>query len=131
LDILVYQISLMHPAECACKRDSDAQEFLYLQRPTEQSIERLATRVLEHQRHPIVAVRERERPRRPTRVEISSKRVFMFEPLERLEAGLLRGGGDEQDRRQAVTRTPVQSEVALAQNRKPIARQLRHDGSPA
>ena len=66
-------------------------------------------------------VSERERPRRPTRVEISSKRVFMFEPLENLEPGLFRDGGDEQDRGQAITQAPVQGELALAQGRKPIA----------
>ena len=32
---------------------------------------------------------------------------------------------------QAVTRALVQGELALAQGRKPIARKLRHDRSPA
>ncbi len=74
----------MHPAERGGDRNGDAEESRHLERPAQQSIERLAAGVLEHQRHATFARGERHRPRCPVRVEQSSERVFVFEPIEGL-----------------------------------------------
>ena len=42
LDVLMNKAALMHSANCIRERDRDAQEFRYVQRSAEQSIEWLA-----------------------------------------------------------------------------------------
>lgn len=41
----------MHVTERFCERDRDPQKFRYFQRSAEESIERLAAGILEHERH--------------------------------------------------------------------------------
>ena len=72
----------MHLAQRARERDRDAQEMRYIHRPAKQSIERLAARILEHQRHAAVVARQRDRPRRPVGVKFVLERIFVFEPLD-------------------------------------------------
>src|SRR5215472_15455385 len=69
----------------ASDSDGDMQDLSHLKRPPQQPVERLAARICEHQRRAILALRERQRPRRPERVQFSAERVFMLEPLKRLE----------------------------------------------
>ena len=54
LQVFMNEASLMHPSEDSRQRNSDAQEFRYLQWLAEQSIERLSAWILQHQRHAVV-----------------------------------------------------------------------------
>ncbi len=57
--------SLMHLAKRPRERDCDSQEMGYLQWFAKQSIYRRAAGILEHQRHAVVVVRQRDGSRRP------------------------------------------------------------------
>jgi hypothetical protein len=85
------EAALMHSANCIRERDRDAQEFRYVQRSAEQSIEWLAAGVLENQRHTIVLAGQRDWSRCPGSVEFGFEGKFMFEPLEALERRVFRG----------------------------------------
>ena len=113
-------------AERRRERDRDAQEMRYVQRPAEQPIERLAAGILEHQRHAVVVVRQRDRSRRPVSIKFGLERIFVLEPLDATERGVFRG--NKQDRRQAVAGAPVESDVSLPQRREHVARELVHEG---
>src|ERR1700680_1251843 len=71
LDVLMDKTSLMHMAQRPRERDRDVQEMRYLQWPAEQSIERRTARILEHQHHAVVVVRQRDWSRRPVSVKFS------------------------------------------------------------
>ncbi len=131
LDVLVDQVSLMDVPERGRERDGDAQELRRFQRMTEQSIERLATGILEHQRRPVVAMCERERPCRPAPVELRPERVFMFEPLESLGRGMFRNGRDKQNGSQAVAGAPAHRELPLTQRRELVTGKRCHEGLPS
>src|ERR1700694_4603972 len=118
--------SLMHLAENPRKRDRDAQEMRYLQWSAKQSIDRHTAGILKHQRHAIVVVRQRDWSRRPVTVKFSFERIFVFKPLDATERRLHRG--NQQDRRQAVAGTPVESNVSLPQRGEYVARELVHEG---
>jgi hypothetical protein len=90
----------MHSAECPRKRDRDAQELRYVQRPAKQSIDRRTARILKHQRHAVIVVRQRDRSRRPVSVKFGFEPIFVFKPLDETERGFFRG--NQQDWRQAV-----------------------------
>src|SRR5215472_15920049 len=85
LDVLVDQAPPMDVLERRSDSEGDMQDLSYLKRPPQQPVERLAARICEHQGRAILALRERQRPRRPARVQFSAERVFMLEPLKRLE----------------------------------------------
>src|ERR1700675_1101270 len=105
------QASLVHSAERTRERNRDAQEMRYVQRSAKQSIERRTAGILEHQRHAAVVVRQRDWSRRPVSVKFALERIFVFKPLDATERRFLRG--NKQDRRQAVARAPVESDVSL------------------
>ena len=110
------------------ERDSDAQELLHIHRAAEQSIKRLATGILKHQRHAIIASDERLRPSCPGRVERGPERVFVFKPFDALASGVFLVGHDQQDRVAAAVGTTVKGEFALSQLRKQVAGKFRHGG---
>ena len=116
----------MHLAERARERDRDAQEMRDVQWSAKQSIERRTAGILKHQRHAVVVARQRDRSRRPVGVKFGFERIFVFEPLDATERRFF--GGNKQDRRQAVARAPVESDVSLPQRREYVARELVHDG---
>jgi hypothetical protein len=118
--------SLMHSADRSRERDRDAQEFHYFQWSADQSIERLAAGILEHQRHAIVLPGQPDRPRRPRSIKFGFERILMFELLQATERGVFRG--DKQDRRQAIAGAAVEGEASLPQRREYVARKLRHEG---
>jgi hypothetical protein len=118
--------ALMHSADCIRERDRDAQELRYFQWSAEQSIERLASGVLEHQRHAIILATQRDWPRRPGSIKFSLERKFMFEPLDAPERRVFRS--DKQNRRQPVAGAPVEDELPLPQRREHIARKLHRKG---
>src|SRR6266851_2861915 len=119
------ETALMHAGERTRKCDRDSQRFRYRKWSTEQSIERFAAGVLEHQRHSVVAPAQLNRPRRPRTIEFGLKRILMFEPLEGCERGVCRG--DQEYRRQAVAGAPPAGDVTLAQGRDRVARKLHRD----
>src|SRR5580700_759814 len=116
----------MHLAERARERDRDAQEMRYVQWPAKQSINRRTAGILEHQRHAVVVVRQREWSRRPVSVKFALERIFVFKPLDATERGFLRG--NEQDRYQAVTGAPVERDVSLPQWRENVTQEVIHEG---
>src|SRR5258708_2591769 len=118
--------SLVHSAERDRERDRDAQEMRYLQWSAKQSIDRRTARILKHQRHAIVVVRQRDWSRRPLSVKFGFERIFVFKPLDATERRTF--GGSEQNRREAVARAPVESNVSLPQRREYVAGELVHDG---
>jgi hypothetical protein len=63
------EATLMHMAERARERDRNAQEMRYVQWPAKQSIERRTAGILEHQRHAVVVMCQRDRSRRPVSVK--------------------------------------------------------------
>src|SRR4029077_137187 len=68
------------------------QELRYFQRLAKQSIERRASRILEHQRHAAVVAGKRARSRRPGAVQIFLQFVFVSEAIEVVKHWLLRSG---------------------------------------
>ena len=126
LDVLMDQTSLMHLAERLRERDRDAQEMRYLHWPAKQPIERRTAGILEHQRHAVVVVRQRDRSRRPVSIKFAFERIFVFKPLDATERCFFRG--NKQDRRQAVAGAPVESDVSLPQRREYVAQELVHEG---
>ena len=105
------QASRMHLAERARESDRDAQEMRYVQWSAKQPIERRSARILKHQRHAVVVVRQRERSRCPVGVEFSFERKLVLEPHDATEQGFFRG--NKQDRRQAIAGAPVETDVSL------------------
>src|SRR5207237_8493038 len=109
LDVLMDKASLMHSAERARERNCDAQEMRYVQWPAKQSIERRTDGILKHQRHTAVIVRKRDGSSRPLGVTFGLERIFVFKSLDANGRGFF--CGNNQDRRQAVARAPVESDV--------------------
>jgi hypothetical protein len=99
LDVLLDQASLMHLAECTRKWDRDAQEMRYLQWPAKQSIERHTAGVL-NQCQAVVVACQPDGSYRPVAVKFRLKRIFVFEPLNAIKRGFLRGS--KQDRGHAT-----------------------------
>jgi hypothetical protein len=119
------QASLMHAAERPRERNCDVQEMRYAQGSAQQAIDRRTARILKHQRHAAVVVRQRHWSRRPLSVKFGFERIFVFEPLDATERGFFRG--NKQDRRQAVAGAPVDSDVSLIERREYVARELVHE----
>jgi hypothetical protein len=82
LDVFVDEPALMKLAQSRGNSDSEAQEASYLHGPTEQTVERLAARIVEHQHGPTGVAHEGQRPRRPCPVELIFQLVFVREAIE-------------------------------------------------
>ena len=82
LDVFVDEPALMKLAQSRGNSDSQAQEASYLHGPTEQTIERLAAQIIEHQHGPTGVAHESQRPRRPCAVELIFQLVFVREAIE-------------------------------------------------
>ena len=82
LDVLVDEAALVKLAQSRRNRDGQAQEASYLHGLTEQTVERLAARILEHQHGPTGVAHEVQRPRRPCPVELILQLVFVREAIE-------------------------------------------------
>ena len=92
----------------------------------QQPIDRRTPGILEHQRHAAIVARQRDWSRRPVSIKFGFQRMFMFKPLNATERAFFRGS--KQDRRQAVARASVESDVSLSQRREYVARKLLHEG---
>lgn len=66
--------------DCIREGDRNAQKLRYLQWFAEESIERLAARVVEYEHRVPIAARERNRPRSPFRVQLACEFVFVHDP---------------------------------------------------
>ena len=82
LDVFVDEPALMNLAQRRGDHDSQAQEASDLHGPTEQTIERLATQIIEHQHGPTGVAHEGQRPHRPCGVELIFQLVFVREAIE-------------------------------------------------
>ena len=116
LDVLVDEAALVDLAEGRGDRDGEAQKAPHLHGRAEQSVERLAAGVLEHQHGPTAFAHELERPHRPRPVQLILQSVFVSEAIEGGGRRVLRGGqhgqhgGRDRRRRQA----PSSAEDAFA-----------------
>jgi hypothetical protein len=111
LDVFVYETALMHLSQSTRERDCDVKEFGDLQGAADPPIERLASRVLEHQGQAATAARQGGGPCRPSNIQVGSQSVFVLEPVEARERGLFRG--NEQDRCQSIAATPVEGKSSF------------------
>ena len=82
LDVFVDEPALMKLAQSRGNSDSQAQEASYLHGLTEQTVERLAAQIIEHQHGPTGVAHEGQRPRRPCPVELIFQLVFVREAIE-------------------------------------------------
>ena len=82
LDVLVDEAALMELAQSRGNSDRQAQEASYLHGRAEQTVERLAARILEHQHGPTGVAHELQRPHRPCPVELVFQLVFVSEAIE-------------------------------------------------
>jgi hypothetical protein len=82
----------MQPGYGPGKPEGELQERSHRHRLTEQPLQRLATRVLQHKRGPTAFAPEFERPHRPRSVELILQSVFVGEALEDVGRRLLCGG---------------------------------------
>src|SRR5215813_2388973 len=74
--------ALMKLAQSRGNSDSQAQEASYLHGTTEQTVERLAAQIIQHQHGPTSVAYEGQRPRRPRPVELIFQLVFVLEAIE-------------------------------------------------
>ena len=70
LDVLVDQSTLVDPAQGRGDADGEAQEATHLHWGTEQSVERLAAGILEHQYGPAAFTPKLQRPQSPCTVQL-------------------------------------------------------------
>src|SRR5262249_53578600 len=82
LDVLMDEAALMHLAEGRRDAYRETEEGLHLHPRTKKLIERLASRVLEHQDRSAVLLHEFQRPDRPRGVKVLLKLVFACKPIE-------------------------------------------------
>jgi hypothetical protein len=71
---------VMHPTERIREGDRNAQKLGYLQWFAEESIERLAARVVEYEHCVPIVARERNRQHSPFRVQLACELVFVHDP---------------------------------------------------
>ena len=116
LDVLVDEAALVRLAQRGGDADGEAQEASHLHRFADESLERLAARILEQQRCSTAFAGKRERPRRPCGVEFVPQFIFVSEAIERGRRRALRGGQHRQHRAAAAraVRAPSAAEDAFA-----------------
>src|SRR6185312_4503744 len=98
LYILMNQPPCMKLAERRSKANGQPQERHNLHRASDQTIERLATRVLEHECLLAVVPGQGERANRPLCIELIPERVYAPDLLERLGAGAGRRRAQQKNR---------------------------------
>src|ERR1700733_14007968 len=106
----------VHLAQRRRERNRNAQKLRYSQRPAEQSIEDRTPRVLEYQRQAVAVAGKFDWARRPGGIQVGPERIFVFESIGAAGRGIFRR--NQQDRRQSIAGTTIQSQVAVAQRRE-------------
>ena len=81
----------MQLAERARDGCGQAEESRQFQRPAKETIEGHAAGILEYQHRPPEVMGERQRARRPVRIKLLSKGIFVFESLQAFQSGVFRG----------------------------------------
>jgi hypothetical protein len=89
-------------------RDGEGQKALHFHGHLEQSVQRLAVAVLEHQHDPTAFTDELERSHRPRPVQLVLQAVFASKAIEGGRCRMLRGGQHDQDG------GPMTADVALS-----------------
>ena len=92
LDVLVDEPPLMQPGDGRDETEREVQEGPHRHRLTEQPLQRLATRVLQHQHGPTAFADELQRPHRPRAVELILQSVFVSKAIEDVRWRVLHGG---------------------------------------
>jgi hypothetical protein len=92
------------------------QEGLHRHRLTEQSLQQLAARVLQHQHGPTAFADELQRPHRPRSVELILQSVFVSKAIESVRWRVLHSGHHGQHGKAVAIRAqaPPSAEEALA-----------------
>jgi hypothetical protein len=110
------------------ERNGEVQEACQLKRPSEHPFQELASGVLANEQRASVVACERERPRRPRRIEFIREGIFMFEPPE-ICRRLLRMDRRQHQDRACIIRppTPVQNIfAAFPQRLEHVFGKFRH-----
>jgi hypothetical protein len=84
--------SLVEPSKRSRYAGSQAEESRQFQRPAEESTEGHASGILEYQHRSPEVMSERQRPRRPIRINLVPKGIFMLEPLQAFQSGIFMCG---------------------------------------
>src|SRR5262249_221468 len=84
LDIFVDQAPSVEPTQRTCQANGDPQKLGHFPWVAQESRQELATGVFKQERGPSLMLHQRERPRRPGRVQLVAKQILMFEALETL-----------------------------------------------
>ena len=82
LDVLVNEAALMELAQSHGNTNGQAQEASHLDGRAEQPVERLATRILEHQHRPTALAHEVQRPHGPRAIQLILQAVFVGQAIE-------------------------------------------------
>ena len=97
LYILVDDAALVQLAQCRDDADGEAQEACNLHRCAEQSVQRLAARILEHQHDLAALAHQLERAHGPGAVELVPQSIFVGEAIDTARRDRLGGRNDGQD----------------------------------
>src|ERR1700719_2631678 len=79
----------MKPADGHTDIDCQAQEEVHLERHAEQSLERLAAGILEHQHGPAALTNQLKRTRRPCPIQLLLQSIFVSKTIEGGRRGML------------------------------------------
>jgi hypothetical protein len=97
LDVLMDEATPVDLREGRSDRDGEPQKVLHLHGHAEQSVQRLAACVLEHQHHPAAFADKLERSHRPRPVQLVLQAIFARQAVEGGRGGMLRDGHHDQD----------------------------------
>src|SRR6476646_1206908 len=103
----------MKPADSHTDIDCQAQEKVHLERHAEQSLERLAAGILEHQHGPTAITNQLEWTHRPRAIQLLLQFIFVSETIEGGRCGMLRSGQHGQHESRVVAMTMSSAEDAL------------------
>jgi hypothetical protein len=112
----------VHPADGARKSDGDDQTVGHSHGTIEPSLERLATRILEHQLKSTLAPNKLDRPNRPIRFEVRAESVFMLEAMEGRSGGMFVRTANEKYGFQPIAEAAMQRELTFPQARELVGR---------
>src|SRR5258706_10253763 len=103
----------MKPADSHTDIDCQAQEEIHLERHAEQSLERLAAGILEHQRGPAALTKQLEWTHRPRPVQLLLQSIFVSKTIQSGRRRMLRSGEHGQHESRGVAMAISSAEDAL------------------
>jgi hypothetical protein len=136
LDVLVDETVLVYPAERSRQSNGETQELSQLHRRSNQSVEWLASGILEHEHGTAVVLCERDRANCPGGIQFASQRIFVLQAPKATGSWVLSDGGEQKPRGQGTVervaaQVTVKDELTIfAECLAPAIRKLQHGGLP-